>query len=511
MLRRMTALAALVLAVGFLPACAGNGVAQQGSGSAMLANGTYDVDVTLQGGSGRASVASPAVLTVEDGGLTATITWSSSHYDLMVVGGADYRPVNTEGNSQFTIPVPALDADMAVQAETTAMSKPHLINYTLRFSNPREPGTEVYAGTGTEATGPTTQTVADFHDSDLGCGMEPTSSLPLDYAECFTVDYYDDGYKLLCLADGERYLVVPEGASEPEGLADGIVVLRQPVCDIYLAASDTMCLIDALDQLDRVTVSGIAQEDWSVDAAVAAMQTGAIAYGGKYSAPDYDLLLSKGVGLAIESTMINHAPEVKEKLTELGIPVLTEMSSYESDPLGRAEWIKLYGALFDQEDRAEWIFEQQVARAKTAMGQVTGKTVAYFYINSNGSAVVRRPGDYVTRMIEDAGGSYIFRGLGDDAARSTVTLEMEQFYAQAKDADVIIYNGAIDGGVNSLAELEEKNPLLADFKAVREGNVWCTNQDMYQQMLRTGDIIADLHAALADPAADELTFLHRLG
>lgn len=506
------------LVVGLLTSCApsaaGPAQAPSSTSSGSLANGTYEVDVTLSGGSGRASVLSPAWLTVQNGSLTAAITWSSSHYDRMVVDGQDYQPVNAEGDSQFEIPVSALDADLSVQAETTAMSQPHLIDYTLRFSNPREPGTDSAATAVDQeaaAATATTQVKADFRNTDLGCGMEPTGSLHLDYARCFTVDSYEGGYQLLCLADGGRYLVVPQGREAPQGLASDIVVLGQPVRDVYLAASDAMGLVDALGQVDRVTVSGIRREDWSVRAAAAAMDAGTMAYGGKYGAPDYDLLLSKGVGLAIESTMINHTPDVREKLQDLGIPVLTELSSYEADPLGRAEWIKLYGVLFDQEDRAQEVFDQQVARAQAAMGQPTGKSVAFFYINSNGSAVVRRPGDYVTRMIEEAGGSYAFSGRSSDGtARSTLTLEMEEFYAQAKDADVIIYNATIDGGVDSLAQLTQKNPLLADFKAVREGQVWCTSQDMYQQMIRTGDIMSDFHAALSDPAAEDLAFLHRL-
>ena len=172
-------------------------------------------------------------------------------------------------------------------------------------------------GSGAQQAQPTTRKLEDFRKTDLGTGQQPADSMALDYATCFSVDYYEGGHKLLCLADGGRYLVVPEGATAPEGLNGDIVVLRQPVSDIYLVASDAMCLFDALGQVGRVTVSGIRQDDWSIPSAVEAMQSGAMAYGGKYSAPDYDLLLAKGVRLAVESTMINHTPDVKEKLTEL--------------------------------------------------------------------------------------------------------------------------------------------------------------------------------------------------
>lgn len=102
------------------------------------ADGTYTCDVTLEGGSGRATVESPAALTVADGRMTATIVWSSPNYDYMIVDGEKYLPTNTEGNSTFEIPVSALGTPLSVVADTVAMSTPHEIEYTLTFSAPSE-------------------------------------------------------------------------------------------------------------------------------------------------------------------------------------------------------------------------------------------------------------------------------------------------------------------------------------------------------------------------------------
>ena len=107
--------------------------AVQQAGTAAPADGTYTCDVTLEGGSGRATVESPAALTVADGKMTATIVWSSPNYDYMIVDGEKYLPTNTEGNSTFEIPVAALGTPLAVTADTVAMSKPHEIEYTLTF------------------------------------------------------------------------------------------------------------------------------------------------------------------------------------------------------------------------------------------------------------------------------------------------------------------------------------------------------------------------------------------
>ena len=99
------------------------------------ADGEYSVNVTLEGGSGRATVESPAALTVADGKMTAVIRWSSPNYDYMIVDGEKYLPTNTEGNSTFEIPVAALDTPLDVVGDTVAMSTPHEIEYTLTFAS----------------------------------------------------------------------------------------------------------------------------------------------------------------------------------------------------------------------------------------------------------------------------------------------------------------------------------------------------------------------------------------
>ena len=109
--------------------------AVQQADTAAPADGTYTCEVTLEGGSGRATVDSPAALTVADGKMTATIVWSSPNYDYMIVDGEKYLPTNTEGNSTFEIPVSALDTALDVTADTVAMSTPHEIEYTLTFDS----------------------------------------------------------------------------------------------------------------------------------------------------------------------------------------------------------------------------------------------------------------------------------------------------------------------------------------------------------------------------------------
>lgn len=345
-------------------------------------------------------------------------------------------------------------------------------------------------------------------------GQEPVSSLPMDYAKNFSVDYYENGYKLLTVNDGQQFLLIPPETEIPEDLPTGIVLLQQPLENIYLAATAIMCLFDALDELDSIRLSGSKEDSWYIEGARQAMRDGRIIYAGKYSEPDYELLLENRCSLAIESQMIGHASEVKDKLEELGIPVLVDLSSSEPHPLGRTEWIRFYAALFDKEKTADKLFQEQKDYLNKALSSGnTGKTAVFFHISSSGKVVVRKSGDYVSKMIDLAGGKYVFDSIGDpEKSTSTVTIDMETFFAGAKDADVIIYNSTIAGEVSSIAELLMKSDLLSEFKAVGSGNVWCTSQNMYQDTTNLGQMIQSLHLIFTGEADDfdELPYFYRL-
>ena len=319
---------------------------------------------------------------------------------------------------------------------------------------------------------------------------------PLDYATQFTADCYEGGYTMLTLTEsGEQFLVTPEDAAAVEGLPESVTVLRQPVRNIYLVSTSVMDLFLHLDALDSIALSGTRAEGWYLDEARQAMLDGRIAYAGKYSAPDYERILTAECGLAVENTMIYHTPEVKEQLEHFGIPVLVERSSYESDPLARMEWIKLYGILLGREEQAEQVFSAQETAVQPILSQEpTGKSCAFFSLTTNNLATVRKGSDYVARMIEMAGGSYVFADLTDNGnSLATMNLPLEDFYAGAKDADVLIYNSAIEGMIASVSQLTERFPLLNEFKAVQNGQVWCTTQSLFQQSMELADLIVDMN------------------
>ena len=342
--------------------------------------------------------------------------------------------------------------------------------------------------------------------------MKPAGSMELLYAENFSVDYYEGGFKLLETMDGTQILVVPEDKEIPQNVDEDTIVLKQPVQNMYLVSSAVMDIFSKLDAIDTLHFSSQTEDNWYVDDAKQAMEDGSLIYAGKYSKPDYELIVSEGCSLAIENSMIFHSPEVIEMLESFDIPVMVEYSSYESHPMGRVEWIKFFGALVDKEDEAQRIFDEQIdILDSVAANENTDKTVAFFYITSNGLVQVRQSNDYIPKMIELAGGRYIFDNLGDfESKRSTMNMQVEKFYDGAKDADYIIYNSTIDGGLSSVDELIDKCPVLADFKAVKDGNVWCTTNDMYQQSMSIGYMIKDIHSMVCDCDEDDMTYLFKL-
>lgn len=341
-------------------------------------------------------------------------------------------------------------------------------------------------------------------------GLTYSGSMEKTYATKFNVDYYEGGYALIEVVGSAEYLVVPESMPVPEGLDDSIKVIQQPVSSAYLQATSAMALIDRLDALGSIRLAGTRQDGWYVENAVKAMEEGKILFAGSYSEPDYELMIHEGCDLAIESTMILHSPKVKEMIELLGIPVFIEQASYEEHPLGRTEWIKVYGVLFGKEEEAKVFFDTQASVIDEFSGvENTGKTVAFFYISSDGKVNVRASGDYVPGMIEIAGGKYIFDDISDpNSNRSTVSLTMEEFYSAAVDADYLIYNATIDDPIYTVKELIAKDGLFADFKAVKSGEVWCTGKYLFQATDIVGSLIVDFNHMLT--GQDGMTFLYKL-
>lgn len=326
--------------------------------------------------------------------------------------------------------------------------------------------------------------------------LELEGPMTLDYAQNFSIDLYKGGYRMIHAGTGGlSYLVVPEGMHVPEDLEEDTVVLQQPLTNVYMASSGMVSLIAAIGGLDFVKLVSTDVDGWYIDDVIARMNDGSIAYSGNYKEPDYEMMTAEQIQLHIDTTMIDGYPEVLEKFDELGIPTLVENSSKEGSPLGRVEWVKLFGVLFGMEDEAQKYFEEQKALVEGATAtESSGKTVAMGYITSTDKCYARNGGDYMAQMIGMAGGEYILADMApDETGNSDITFE--EWYARDKDADYLFYVN-FARKFTSIDEMIEYNPLFADFKSVQEGHVYITSADFTQSTAAIGSIIADMNTIL---------------
>ncbi len=337
-----------------------------------------------------------------------------------------------------------------------------------------------------------------------------------EYATVFNIYEYEDGIYYITTQDNLSYAIIPNNIDVSDFPKD-CTVIRQGSKNIYMAASSVMALWFEVEDASNIRFSSIKQNNLYSEKAINAMQEETMIFAGKYNAPDYELLLNENCELAVESTMIFHKIEVKEKLEALGIPVFVDMSSYETNPLGRIEWIKVYGVITGHLREACDFFEEQkqLVLNLNINDSVEKKFVAYFYINSSGLAVIRRSSDYIPNMINMAGGIY----LGEDdinLSSPVMTISIEELYKIAKDADIIIYNGTFGKESNSVATIQTLNDLISlnalfsDFKAVKNKNVWLIDGAVFQATDKLSLLIADMNRVFTSNKSVKTQFLQRV-
>ena len=334
-------------------------------------------------------------------------------------------------------------------------------------------------------------------------GRSYIKDLELKYAKEYSASFYEGGMTLINVGE-DSFLLFDEGAEIPEDAkadekAGKITILQKPLDNIYNASSSVMDYFLAINALEKVTMTSTKAEDWSIEEVRRRVENDEISYVGKYSMPDYEYILDDGCRLAIENQMIYHSPDTKEKLIALGIPVIVERSSLEDEPLGRLEWIKLYGILTGEETAAQNVFDEQenkIEDIKSELGNGSnGEAVqaALFYIGTNGIVGVRNPDDYMTALLKMAGADYSFEHLSGDSSKTYIQLQMEEFYAHAIDADVLIYNSNFGYSPQTLDELVKIDGILAELKAVKDKHVWIYSQDSFQQPTKLADMVMDYY------------------
>ncbi len=343
-------------------------------------------------------------------------------------------------------------------------------------------------------------------------GLTVVSEEPLQYATGFTLTHYQDGFISFTLnaTPDKVYLLVPEGQSAPEGLADNVVVLQKPITRITFNSTGMVSLVDAIGGLDNIATVGTDLKGWYLDNVIARLKSGDILFSGNYKEPDFEMLAQAGIQLEVDTVRLAEHPNIIAKYDELDIPWMIESSSKEGHPLGRVEWVKLFGAIMDMQQQANDYFALQVDKvAQVINSQSTGKTVAMVYMSSDGTKVFcRNGGDYMAAMIGLAGGEYIMQDIAPEKS-GTTSVTMEEFYAACAEADYLFYHNFVQK-FTSLEEMIAFNPLFADLKAVKDGRVYVTSPDFSQSTAAIAGIIADMHTVLTDEKVETTGSLSKL-
>jgi len=452
-------------------------------------DGSYELDITLSGGSGKSSIKSPARAEVTNGKIEVTLEWSSSNYDYMIVEGQKYLPLNEEGNSTFRIPISSLQGSLDIVADTVAMSSPHEIQYQIIF--------DIY-GTEKNTDGEVDINQKNENQAAFDNWLKSHAEYKqtsLKYAKEYRLYESQNNGSIIEIAARDYYIVIQSDEKLPSDLPDFVTPIEAPVSRVCLVSSASIDYFSSLGAMETVGFTSIRPEDTLDEELRSLMQSGEIQYTGKYSAPDYERLLAGGCRLLVENTMILHSENVLDQLHKLGMDTMIDYSSKESSPLGRMEWIKLYGLLTGRAEKASEIFAEREG-AQLADYRDTGLSVAYFYVTDNGAVVVRKNQDYIANLLETAGGRYLLDGDSRYDGTGTMTIQKEAFFEKAFDCDYLIYNSTISGGVKDSAELVKKCEVIKNTKAYKEGHIYCTRDNIYQSVMELPEITADISRML---------------
>lgn len=354
------------------------------------------------------------------------------------------------------------------------------------------------------------------------------------FAELFSIEHLKDenekAYSKIEVFDKEKkldtsWLLLPEGVDKVSGAPAGVNIMtfrdRQ---NIMVSSASTMALINAMDALSKVPMT-TADTTWRIQEIKDAIDKGTVKEVGKYSKPDYEQIISIGaekhVTFAVFSTMLDSVPDVYDQLTKTcNLRIMRDQSSYESHPLGRTEWIKIYGEIFDMRDKSDAVFNGQVeilneTTSKINVPEAERKTVLIFYTTSTKDTFyVRNAADYVTELVNLGGGKQVAEISPGKSGNTKMTQEL--FIEKCSQADYVLYNwtsgasGVKDESLQGLIDAR-LGDWFKDFKAYKEGNVWRTSNDFYQKMDKMGEMVADIYKMLyGENVSDTLTYVNRL-
>lgn len=314
------------------------------------------------------------------------------------------------------------------------------------------------------------------------------TEMPLEYTKAFSVKYLKGGIKKITDGENRTLILVPQGKEVPKEYKNEIVI-NTPIDNVLLGSTTQACLLRSIGALNSVKAVTTEAKNWSIDEIKNGMEKGDIEFVGRGDSPDYEKISMIKPDLAVVYTGPSGQQKLIEKLKELNINYVVDNEYLEENPYGRMEWAKLMSAFYDKEEESEKQFNEAIKKVKAASKNIEGKDkpkIVWATI-SKGKVYIPKGDSYVAKMIEMAGGEYMFK---DDGIGSG-NISIEELYAKANDADIFMYSSTTNY-TPTLKNVIEQAPILEKLDVVKNKKVWCFAPDYYQSIDKTDELIIDL-------------------
>ena len=333
----------------------------------------------------------------------------------------------------------------------------------------------------------------------MGFFLKNTSAAPgikvlqPEYTKGFAIEYHQGGVKRVRDNDGRMIWLVPRGQKNPREIS-GQPVIKIPLKRALFASVNQVCLLRPFgDDPVWASVAGVAtpRAQWFIPPIKSGLEDGSITYIGDAYSPDYEKICLLQPEVAFIYTGASGLIEMTAKLDDLKIPYLVENSFLETDPLGRMEWVKFYAAFYNREALAIRYFDDAVRRVEKLKDRIpkAKRPKVVWGVIYNGKVYIPGGRSFVARMIEMAGGEFIFKTFSADQGSIGITLE--EFFNYSKGADVMIY-ASFPQYVPSISAIIRMAPVLAGVKPIQTEKVWALQPWYNQQQDRTDQVLADL-------------------
>ncbi|KHD38566.1 ferrichrome ABC transporter substrate-binding protein [Clostridium acetobutylicum] len=314
------------------------------------------------------------------------------------------------------------------------------------------------------------------------------TELPLKYTKAFNIKYLKGGIKKITDGNNKTVILVPKNKTVPAEYKNETVI-TYPVNNVLVSSATQGSLLRPLDEVKSIKTVTLKENEWEIDEIKSLLKDNKITYVGDTTSPDFEKISSSKPDVAILYGGSYGLNNMMKKFDELHINYTSDNEYLEEDPLGRLEWIKFLSAFYDKEDTAEIYFNQQVSKVMATENKVSSlkKPKVAFGMVDNGKVYIPAKNSYAAKMVDMAGGDYIFKDLNNKSGYIT----LEDFYSKSKDADVLIYSSSKEY-TPSLKSMLSAAPILKTIKPVKNKKVWCFGKDYYQAIDKTDEIIEDL-------------------